>query len=129
MSNMQFHNSTLIAPSVGPFSTCVFANGLLFISGQIGLKRSGVLAENFHDEVVTIMENIGLILGEAGLSHSDIASVTIYLKDMKKFGELNELYKKYFKQSYPARTCIAVAGLPLNANVELTVTASLKVIE
>jgi 2-iminobutanoate/2-iminopropanoate deaminase len=123
--NMQFHNSTLLPPSAGPFSTCVFGNGFLFISGQIGLKSSGVLAENFHEEVVTVMENIGLILSEAGLSHSDIASVTIYLKDMKKFGELNDLYKKYFKEGYPARTCIAVAGLPLNANVEMTVTAAL----
>ena len=126
---MQFHNSKLLAPSVGPFSTYVSANGILFISGQIGLKKSGELAENFTEEVVTIMKNIGLILNEAGLSYSDIASVTIYLKDMKKFGELNLVYKSYFDTSYPARTCIAVADLPLNANVEMTVTAAFKAIE
>jgi len=88
-----------------------------------------VLAENFTEEVVTIMENIGLILNEAGLSYSDIASITIYLKDMKKFGELNEVYKNYFDKAYPARTCFAVADLPLNANVEMTVTAAFKAIE
>ena len=123
---MQFHNSEFIAPSAGPFSTCVFANGFLFISGQIGLKRSGKLAENFAEEVITIMVNIGLILGEAELSYSDITSITIYLKDMKKFGELNETYQKYFKNVYPARTCIAVSDLPLNASIEMTVTAALK---
>ena len=123
---MQFQNSTLIAPSVGPFSTCVFANGFLFISGQIGLKKSGELSANFSEEVVTIMENLGLILSESKLSYADIATVTIYLKDMKKFGELNEIYRKYFNLSYPARTCIAVEELPLNANVEMTVTATLR---
>ena len=115
-----------IAPSVGPFSTCVSANGLLFISGQIGLKKSGVLAGDFTGEVVTIMENIGLILNEAALSYSDIVSVTIYLKDINKFDELNEVYKHFFDKVYPARTCFAVADLPLNANVEMTVTAAFK---
>ena len=52
---MQYHNSKLLAPSAGAFSTCVFANGFLFIPGQIGMNSSGELAEGFDSQVEAIM--------------------------------------------------------------------------
>jgi len=125
MASIEIFNSSRLAPAVGPFCTAVKANGFLFISGQVGIGSSGQLADSFEGEVRQIMENLLVILKENGLGYGNITAVTIYLKDMKKFGLLNQLYSPYFNASFPSRTCIAVADLPVNANVEMTVTAAL----
>lgn len=123
---MNYINSASLGPAAGPFSTAVSVNNFLFLSGQVGTDLSGQLADSFEKEVVQVMENIGIILRENYLGYQDIASVTVYLKDMRKFQVLNEIYSKYFNGSFPTRTCIAVADLPVNANVEITITASIK---
>lgn len=122
---MKHINSTTLGPAAGPFSTAVSVNGFLFLSGLVGTDRSGKLKASFKEEVIQVMQNIGLVLRDAGLEYKDVATVTIYLKDMKNFIPLNEIYSSYFNGTYPARTCIAVADLPVNANVEMTVTAVL----
>jgi 2-iminobutanoate/2-iminopropanoate deaminase len=116
-------NSTALAPAAGPFSTAIITNGFLFLSGQVGTDISGKLQPSFPEEVIQVMENIGAVLQENGLGYQDVATVTVYLKDMKNFKVLNELYSPYFNGAYPTRTCIAVADLPVNANVEMTITA------
>jgi 2-iminobutanoate/2-iminopropanoate deaminase len=122
---MRHINSKTLAPAAGPFSTAVSVNGFLFLSGQVGTDQSGKLKASFNEEVIQVMQNIGFVLRHAGLDYKDVATVTIYLKDMKNFKPLNEIYSSYFNGTYPARTCIAVADLPVNANVEMTVTAVL----
>jgi len=123
---MNYINSQSLAPVVGPFSTAVSANNFLFLSGQVGTGPTGELAKTFEEEVVQVMENIGAILLENGLGFHDIVTVTVYLKDMQKFSLLNSIYSRYFDNTYPARTCIAVADLPVMANVEITITAEQK---
>ena len=115
-----------LGPAAGPFSTAVKANGLLFLSGQIGTDNVGILATSFEAEVHQVLKNIGIILASQHLGYQHLVSVTIYLKDMDNFGKLNEIYRSYFNDYYPSRTCIAVLALPLKANVEITATALLK---
>lgn len=122
---MKHINSPTLGPAAGPFSTAVSVNGFLFLSGLVGTDRSGKLKTSFKEEVIQVMQNIGLVLRDAGLDYKDVATVTIYLKDMKNFIPLNEIYSSYFNGTFPARTCICVADLPVNANVEMTVTAVL----
>jgi len=123
MKKIEPIQSANLAVSPGPFSTGVKANGFLFLSGQVGIDQGGKLADNFDLEVKQIFENIDAVLSEQKLTFNNIVSVTVYLKDMRNFKPLNGIYKTYFQDYYPARTCIAVLELPLKANVEMTITA------
>jgi 2-iminobutanoate/2-iminopropanoate deaminase len=122
---MEKINSTKINTVQAPFSTAVKANGFFFLSGQVGLDKTGKLVHGFENEVRQILNNVIAVLDENQLSEKNIAAITIYLTDMQNFQKLNDIYKTYFEFPYPSRTCIAVAELPMKANVEMTVTAAL----
>ncbi len=123
MKKIEPVQSAKLAVSPGPFSQGVKANGFLFLSGQVGIDQGGTLADDFDLEVRQIFKNIDAILSEQKLTFNNIVSVTVYLKDMRNFKPLNDIYKTYFQGYYPTRTCIAVLELPLKANVEMTITA------
>src|SRR6478736_5727168 len=123
MKQIEPVHSAKLAASPGPFSAGVKANGFLFLSGQVGIDQTGKLADDFDLEVRQIFKNIDAVLSEQKLTFDDILSVTIYLRDMQNFKRLNDIYKTYFNDYYPSRTCIAVLELPLKANVEMTITA------
>jgi 2-iminobutanoate/2-iminopropanoate deaminase len=109
-----------------PISKALASNGFLFISGQIGSSNGQLVSTSFEDEVRQVFANIKTILDEHSLTFSHIVSVTVYLTDMRYFDELNAVYQTYFEDRYPTRTCLAVAGLPKQARVELTTVASLE---
>ena len=96
------------------------------ISGQIGSAGGQLVTTSFEDEVRQVFTNIETILNEHQLTFNHIVSVNVYLTDMRYFDELNAVYQTYFSNRYPTRTCLAVAGLPKQARVELTTIASLK---
>lgn len=117
-------NKETAAPVV-PISKALVANGFLFISGQLGTSGGVLVSSSFAEEVKQVMTNIETILTEHQLTFSHVVSITIYLTDMRRFDELNQVYSTYFKDRFPTRTCIAVAALPKLANVEMTTVASL----
>jgi 2-iminobutanoate/2-iminopropanoate deaminase len=123
MKKIEPVQSAKLAVSAGPFSTGVKANGFLFLSGQVGIDHDGKLADDFDLEIKQIFKNISGVLTEQKLTFDNIVSVTVYLKDMGNFKRLNDIYRTYFQDYYPSRTCIAVLELPLKANVEMTITA------
>lgn len=117
----------LDAPAAGalPFSPAVRAGKTLFLSGQVGadpatgaIVRGGVAAE-----VDQIMKNIGAVLAAAGKDLGDVIKANVYLAHMDDYAAMNEAYGRAFDKPYPARTCIGVAALPLNARVEIEVIA------
>ena len=84
-------------PAIGPYSQAVRAGNMLYISGQIPVHpQTGEIPENFADQVEQVMQNITAILEAAGLTLQSVVKTTIYLADMQKFAELNEIYGKYF---------------------------------
>lgn len=109
-----------------PFSPYRAVNGFIFVSGQIGVNpQSGKLVtSSFADEVKQTMANIQGVLQQARVDFSNVVTVTVYLKDIKQFAAFNEVYVQYFQPPLPARTCVAVKELVLDANVEVTVTAA-----
>ncbi len=110
-----------------PYSDAVDAGGMLYISGQIGRLNGQLVTESFGAEAHQVMKNIGEILRKRMLNHDHLVSVTIYLKDMKNYAAINEVYRTYFRGSrLPARVCIAVADLPMNANVEIAGVAQIR---
>ena len=111
-------------PTGRPFSPGILVDDTLYIAGQTGSDlKSGQLPEDFDAEVKQCLENIGLILKEAGMSFDDAVAVQVYLTDMSLFPRMNAVYTTYFKEPRPARTTVGVAKLVGTARIEVTVTA------
>lgn len=106
---------------IGPYSQAVKVNGTLYVSGQIAaeLAKSG----DIKAEAGVVMQNIGHILGAAGLGFSNVVKSSIFLKDMNDFAAVNEIYGSFFKNAPPARETVQVARLPKDVNVEISVIA------
>lgn len=110
---------------VGPYSQAVEAGGFLFCSGQIAIdpKTNVVNTGPIHEQARMVMENIKAVLTEAGLGFSNVVKTTIFLTNMNDFAQVNEIYATYFTEQPPARSTIAVAGLPKGVHVEIEVLA------
>jgi len=110
-----------IAPPVGPFSPAVRAGGVLYLSGQVAqVPGAGRLIEgDVTAQTEQIFANLGAVLEAAGKTFADVAKVGVFLTDMSHFQLMNAVYGRYFQAPYPARTTVAVAGLPLGADVEI----------
>lgn len=110
---------------VGPYSQAVEAGGFLFCSGQIAIdpKTNQVHNGLIDEQAKIVMENIKAVLTEAGLGFQNVVKTTIFLTNMNDFAAVNEVYAKYFTEQPPARSTIAVAGLPKGVHVEIEVLA------
>lgn len=110
---------------IGPYSQAIQAGPFLFCSGQIPLHPNGVeiVGEDVATQAVQVMKNIEAVLKAANSDFSKIVKTTIYLTDMKDFPAVNEVYGKYFPEVPPARSTVAVAGLPKGVKVEIEVLA------
>ena len=99
---------------VGPYSVATEANGFVFVSGQVAFDpvTHDHIAGDTAAEAERVMTNIGLILGDAGLTYDDIVKTTIFLLDIADFAAVNEVYAKYFTGAPPARSTFQVAALP-----------------
>lgn len=112
-------------PKGRPFSPGLMVGNTLYVAGQVGQDlATGKIPENFEDEVKQTLDNIGLVLKEAGMSFDHVVSVNVYLTDMDLFQRMNAVYIKYFKEPRPVRTTVGVTRLAGPAKVEITVTAS-----
>lgn len=109
---------------IGPYSQAVAAGGFLFCSGQVGFDADGKLADAVDVQARLAMANVGALLAEAGLTFADVVKTTVYLVDMNDFAAMNAVYGESFTNGPPpARTTIAVAGLPRGARVEIEAIA------
>lgn len=118
--------TTANAPApIGPYNQAVFADDTLYISGQIPINpQTGELNNaTLQDETRQCMKNLEAILQEAGLNFSNVVKSTIFITDMKKFGEINDIYGEYFTADAPARETVQVAALPKFVNVEISMIA------
>ena len=111
-------------PTGRPFSPGILIDDTLYIAGQTGADlKTGQLPEDFDAEVKQCLENIGLVLKEAGMTFDDAVAVQVYLTDMSLFPRMNAVYTTYFKEPRPARTTVGIAKLVGTARIEVTVTA------
>ena len=126
-NNMKTIISTSKAPQpVGPYNQAVLKDGSLFISGQIAIELDTKMlySGDIENETEIVMKNIGNILNEAGFTFEDVVKSSIFTIDMGKFAEINKVYGSFFNNlTAPARETIEVSGLPLGANVEISVIA------
>lgn len=112
-----------MATPIGPYSPAFRAGNLLFCSGQLGLK-DGELVDDLSNQVRQGLDNLVSLLDEYGLVLADVAKTTVFLADMADFSVMNEIYAEVFGNHRPARSTVAVAGLPKGAVFEIEAIAS-----
>lgn len=117
--------SEQLAPVAGPFSPAVRDGDVLYVSGQVGQDPvTGLLVKGgVADQAEQIFRNVEVILQTAGKRLTDVIRVGVYLTDMADFAAMNEVYLKYLRPPFPARTTVGVAALPMGARIELDLIA------
>jgi 2-iminobutanoate/2-iminopropanoate deaminase len=118
-------NSNSAPRPIGPYSQAVLSGNTLFISGQICIDPpTGELKnKDIQEETHQVMHNLKQILHEAGMNFSNVVKTSIFLTDMNRFAEVNEIYGKYFEKEFPARETVQVSALPKFVSVEISMIA------
>jgi 2-iminobutanoate/2-iminopropanoate deaminase len=121
----QIINTTEAPAPIGPYNQAILAGDTLYISGQICLDpRTGQLKnKDVQEETHQVLQNLKAILHAAGMDFSNVAKTTIFITDMNRFSEINEVYGKYFEGEFPARETVQVSALPKFVNVEISMIA------
>jgi 2-iminobutanoate/2-iminopropanoate deaminase len=117
---------TVKAPkAIGPYSQAIQAGNFLFLSGQIPLDpASGELVKgDIREQARRVLENLKGVLESQNLGMEDVVKVTIFMKDMRNFSRVNEVYGTYFPSSPPARSTVEVARLPRDVDIEIEAIA------
>ena len=118
--------ATKNAPAaVGPYSQAIKAGNYLFTAGQIGIdpKTGKMVSGGVKAQAEQVLKNLGAVLEAAGTGFEHVVKTTIFLRYMKDFGTVNQVYAAYVGEEKPARSTVAVAALPLGALVEIEAIA------
>ncbi|MBM3166546.1 MAG: RidA family protein [Chloroflexi bacterium] len=109
----------------GPYSHVVEAGGFLFVSGVIpmDIDKESVITDNIQQATKLVLNNIKRALASVGSNLEKVVKVTVFLRNMDDFNSMNEVYKTFFSDMPPARSCVAVKGIPANAPIEMEVIA------
>jgi 2-iminobutanoate/2-iminopropanoate deaminase len=111
--------------AIGPYSQAIQVGNFLFLSGQIPLdpKTGELVKGDIRQQTQQVLENIKGVLESQKLGMEDMVKVTIFLKDIGNFNQVNEVYATYFPSSPPARSTLEVAKLPRDADIEIEAIA------
>jgi 2-iminobutanoate/2-iminopropanoate deaminase len=115
------------APSaIGPYSQAIVANGFVFTAGQIALDPASgqVVGGGVAEQTEQVLRNLTAVLDAAGTSWSNVVKTTVFLKDMRDFPTVNEVYARMVGEARPARSTVAAAGLPRDVLVEIEAVAT-----
>lgn len=118
--------TTTNAPApIGPYNQAILSGNMLFISGQVCIDpvTGDLKNRDIQEETHQVMHNLKAILQEAGMDFSNVVKTTIFITDMHQFGEVNQVYGKYFERDFPARETVQVSALPKFVNVEISMIA------
>ena len=126
MSNRIVHTDQAPA-AIGPYSQAIVTNGLVFTAGQIALDPATgqVVAGGVAEQTERVLQNLGAVLEAAGTGWANVIKTTVFLKDMRDFPTVNEVYARRFGDARPARSTVAVSGLPRDVLVEIEAIATL----
>ena len=119
------HSSPNGPAAIGPYSHGVWADDLLFLSGQtpIDPATGALVPGGMAEQTEQVFRNLEAVVTDAGLTMDDVVKCTVFLTTMEDFPEMNAVYGTHFGEPYPARSTVAVAGLPLGARVEIELVA------
>lgn len=112
--------------AIGPYSQGLIVGDLVYTSGQLPLNpQTKVLETEIKAATKQSLENCKAILEAAGASLDKVFKTTVFVKDLNDFAAVNEVYGTYFNENPPARSCVQVAKLPMDAPIEIEVIAKL----
>jgi 2-iminobutanoate/2-iminopropanoate deaminase len=113
--------------AIGPYAQAVRANGFLFMAGQIPLDpvSMDIVPGGVAEQTTQVLRNMSAVLTAAGATWSDVVKTTVFLRDMSEFAEMNAVYAATLGDARPARSTVAVAGLPRDVRVEIEAVVSL----
>jgi 2-iminobutanoate/2-iminopropanoate deaminase len=111
--------------AIGPYSQAVRVGSFVHTAGQIAIDREmgQLVAGDVTAQAEQVMKNLQAVLNAAGTNLDNVVKTTIFLRYMKDFGAVNEVYGKYIGEDRPARSTVAVSALPLKALVEIEMVA------
>ena len=115
------------APSaVGPYSQAVVTGNIVFTSGQIPVNPStGEIPDGIDAQANQVFQNLKNLLEASGTSIEKVVKTTVFIQNMKDFMAVNAVYDKYFKEPYPARSCVEVSKLPKDVLIEVEAIAEI----
>lgn len=125
---MKVYFSNNAPKAIGPYSQAVQTGNLLYCSGQTPIEPESMKIEitKIEGQTKRAIKNLEAILQEAGLTLKDVVKTNVFLTDMENFSKMNEIYAICFGEHRPARSTVAVKGLPYNALVEIECIAEFK---
>lgn len=117
--------STDKAPAaIGPYSQAVEVNGMVYTSGVIPVNpETGVIPEGVTAQAAQAFLNLTNLIEASGTDMSKVVKTTVFIKEMDDFAEINRIYAEFFKEPYPARSCVEVARLPKDVLLEVEAVA------
>ncbi len=121
----QILRSAAAPAPVASYSQAVRAGDFVFCSGQIPIDPATheLVEGDIQRQTERVLDNLGAVLGAAGLTHGDIVKCTVFLADLADFAAFDVAYAAYFPEGAPARATVQVAGLPRGARVEIDAVA------
>jgi 2-iminobutanoate/2-iminopropanoate deaminase len=110
---------------IGPYSQAVRYGNLVFSSGQIPIDPATgeLVTGDIVKETEQVFANLAAVLAAAGTELGRAVKTTVFLTDMSLFGKVNEVYARHFREPFPARSTVQVAGLPKGVSIEIEVVA------
>ncbi len=114
--------------AIGPYSQAIESGDKIFTSGVIPVdpKTGDISGSDVKEQAGQVFRNLAALLEDAGSGMDKVLKTTVFIKDMNDFAKINEVYAKYFKKPYPARSCVEAARLPKDVLIEVEAIAEKK---
>lgn len=123
--NKQIIHTDKAPKAIGPYSQAVQIGDFIYTAGQVGLDPTSMemVPGGIEEQTRQVLTNLSSVLDAAGSSLSQVVKTTVFLDDMNDFAKMNTIYTEFFNENPPARSTVAVAGLPKGALVEIECVA------
>ena len=109
--------------AIGPYSQAIDLGEMIFTSGQIPVAPDGSVSSDISEQTMQALLNLKAVVEAGGSNFDKVIKTTVFITDMAQFGDINAVYSEFFKEPYPARSCVQVAALPKGVSIEIAAIA------
>lgn len=109
--------------AIGPYSQAIDLGEMIFTSGQIPVAPDGSVSSDISEQTRQALLNLKAVVEAGGSNFDKVIKTTVFITDMAQFGDINAVYSEFFKEPYPARSCVQVATLPKGVSIEIEAIA------
>ena len=109
--------------AIGPYSQAIDLGEIIFTSGQIPVAPDGSVSSDISEQTRQALLNLKAVVEAGGSNFDKVIKTTVFITDMAQFGDINAVYSEFFKEPYPARSCVQVAALPKGVSIEIEAIA------